>query len=79
MNTIETIQEKIFRLPPAAQKEVLEAVEEIETRYKENAASDKMNGGEKHPLTFIAELAKDVGVSDFSEKHDFYAHGKLED
>lgn len=31
------------------------------------------------PLTRIAKMAKDVGVTDFAERHDFYANGKLED
>lgn len=32
-----------------------------------------------HALTLIANLAVDVGVDDLAERHDFYAHGKLED
>lgn len=32
MNVVETIREKVFHLPPNAQKEVLEMVEQIEER-----------------------------------------------
>lgn len=72
MNIVETIQQKVTQLPPQAQNEVLEMVEEIEERYQ---AGDQ----KEHPLSKIAKLAKDLGVTDFAEKHDFYAHGKLED
>lgn len=79
MNVVETIQQKIVHLPPRAQKEVLEIVEQIEQRYgKEEIAAEK-NGAAVYPLTRIAELAVDVGVSDLAERHDLYAHGKLED
>ena len=72
MNVAETIQQKIIQLPPQAQNEVLEIVEKIEERYH---SADK----KEHPLAKIAKMAKDLGVSDFAERHDFYANGKLED
>ncbi len=72
MTVIETIQQKIYRLPPDAQKEVLETIEQIESRYQ---SADK----KEHPLTKIAKMAKDLGVTDFAERHDFYANGKSED
>jgi hypothetical protein len=72
MNIVETIQQKVVHLPPQAQTEVLEIVEEIEERYK---SADK----KEHPLAKIAKMAKDLGVSDLAERHDFYANGKLED
>ncbi|MCY7376295.1 MAG: hypothetical protein LH472_10040 [Pyrinomonadaceae bacterium] len=71
MNTIEIIQQKVFQLPPQAQEEVLEIVEQIAERYQTKQSV--------HPLTLIRELAVDVGVDDLAERHDFYAHGKLED
>ena len=74
MNTVETIQQKVFQLPPKAQEEVLEIVEQIEERYQ---AEDKKETA--HPLTLIREMAIDVGVTDLADRHDFYAHGKLED
>jgi hypothetical protein len=79
MNTIETIQQKIVQLPPQAQAEVLALVEQIERRYQ--PATENLNDEAEaiHPLTLIARLSVDVGVSDFAERHDFYAHGKLED
>ena len=81
MNVIETIQEKVFHLPPKAQEEVLRQVEQIEERYShvENGSNKKGDKTHKHPLTLIAELACDVGVTDFAERHDFYSHGTLED
>lgn len=72
MNIVETIQQKVIHLPSQAQNEVLEIVEEIEERYKSENKKE-------HPLTKIAKMAKDLGVSDFAERHDFYSNGKLED
>lgn len=72
MNIAETIRQKVFQLPPKAQEEVLEIVEQIENRYQTKQKTE-------HPLTLIANIATDVGVTDLAERHDFYAHGKLED
>lgn len=72
MNVVETIQQKVIQLPPQAQTEVLEIVEKIEERYQ-------TENKKEHPLTKIAKMAKDLGVSDFAERHDFYANEKLED
>ncbi len=72
MNIVETIQQKVIHLPSQAQNEVLEIVEKIEERYKSE-------NKQEHPLTKIAKMAKDLGVSDFAERHDFYSNGKLED
>jgi len=33
----------------------------------------------EHPLSVIGRIKVDVGTIDFADKHDFYAHGKLED
>jgi len=81
MNVAETINKKVIHLPSKAQEEVLDAVARIEERYQSLAPGARANGtrSAKHPLTMIAELAVDVGVSDFAERHDFYAHGKIED
>jgi hypothetical protein len=78
MNVAETIQQKVKHLPPQAQREVLEIVEQVESRYQ-TKKEKQTRAAAKHPLTLIAEIAVDVGVSDFAERHDFYAHGKLED
>jgi len=74
MNVVETIRQKVIHLPPRAQEEVLEIIEQIEERYQ---AEDKKES--VHPLTLIRELATDAGVTDLADRHDFYAHGKLED
>ncbi len=74
MNVVETIQQKVYRLPPQAQQEVLEIVEQIGQRYQVETPEKAV-----HPLTLIANMAKDLGVTDIAERHDFYAHGKLED
>ncbi len=70
-------------MPPQAQEEVLEAVEQIEERYQTKKTSAEPNAGKNgeiiHPLTLIANIAIDAGVTDLAERHDFYAHGKLED
>lgn len=34
---------------------------------------------EEHPLTLIGRLATDMGVTDLGARHDWYAHGRLED
>lgn len=78
MSTSEIIQERVHRLPPAAQQEVLEAVERIEQRYKQAKAATGQNDETVYPLTLIANMAVDVGVTDLAERHDSYAHGKLE-
>ena len=31
---------------------------------------------EEHPLTKILQLAVDMGINDFAEKHQQYAHGQ---
>jgi hypothetical protein len=81
MNVADTIREKVFHLPPKAQEDALREIERIEVRYSRVENHPNKNGDKtlKHPLTLIAELACDVGVTDFAERHDFYAHGKLED
>ena len=78
---VETIREKVFHLPPKAQKEVLIQVEQIEERYhnSDDPARSNENSKNAYPLRLIADLAMDVGVTDFAERHDFYANGKLED
>ncbi len=73
MDIAETIQQKVFHLPPDAQHEVLEIVEEIGKRYQVN--KEKQTA---HPLDLLAEIEIDA-PPDFAEKHDFYAHGKLGD
>jgi hypothetical protein len=72
MTVVETIQQKIYRLPLQAQQEVLEIVEQVESRYQTEKKAE-------HPLTLIANIAIDMGVTDLAERHDFYCHGKLED
>ncbi|MEO7674082.1 MAG: hypothetical protein ABIU09_08415 [Pyrinomonadaceae bacterium] len=81
MSTVEIIHRKILELPPRAQEEVLNAIENIEERYRENVSVAGSNGlaTSVHPLAAILELAMDAGVSDLADRHDFYAHGKLED
>jgi hypothetical protein len=32
-----------------------------------------------YPLSVLWDLATDMGVTDLAERHDFYAHGKIED
>ena len=79
MNVVETIREKLFHLPPKAQEEVLRQVERIEECYQTEEEPANSNGSKEHPLTLIARLKVDRLPSDFSARHDFYCHGKLED
>lgn len=80
MTVAETINQKIVHLPPKAQEEILEIIERIEVRYSENNNSVNKNGEDgRHVLDRIAALAMDMGVDDLAERHDYYAHGKLED
>lgn len=71
MNIVETIQKKVVQLPPQAQNEVLDLIEEIEERYY-------LDNEKEHPLSRIARMSKDLGVTDLAENHDLYAHRKLE-
>lgn len=34
---------------------------------------------EPYPLTEIARMAVDMGVTDLSTRHDWYAHGRVDD
>jgi hypothetical protein len=81
MDVVETIREKIIQLPPQAQEEVLRQVEQIEELYSHVEQDSNKNGDKtyKHPLTLIKEMAVEGLPSDFASRHDFYAHGKLED
>lgn len=79
MTVAETISKKVGHLPIQDQKQVLELVERIELRHKKDKIVTSNNGETKHPLTLLAELAVDMGVTDLADRHDFYAHGKLED
>jgi len=80
MNVVDTIHDKVFHLPREAQEEILEMVEQIEERYHHvnEPAGTNGSGLKRHPLRMIADLAMDVGMTDFAERHDFYANGKLE-
>lgn len=78
MTVVETITQKIVQLPPKAQEEVLEIVEHIESRYShENSEIEDADGG-THPLDLLLRISIE-GPADLAERHDFYAHGKLED
>lgn len=77
MNTVKAIQEKLDRLPPAAQQEALAAIEQIERRYQAKETVGH-NGETPYALDLLAEIRIDA-PPDLAERHDFYAHGKLED
>jgi hypothetical protein len=79
MTVAETITEKISHLPIKDQQQVLQLVEQIELRQKKRHTSTSTNGEVKHALTLLAEMAVDMGVTDLADRHDYYAHGKLED
>ncbi len=41
--------------------------------------SIKQNGEPVHALTLLAQIKLEGAPSDLAERHDFYAHGKLEE
>jgi predicted DNA-binding antitoxin AbrB/MazE fold protein len=53
------------------------------TRYwitvEAEADETEVAGDVVHPLTTILNLATDMGVTDLAARHDYYAHGKLEE
>ena len=68
-------------ISPLSEQEQLRLAAMIINRISDKPASanrEKKTTAE-HPLTTIRKMAVDVGVSDFAERHDFYANGKLED
>lgn len=77
MNVVDTIHQKVVHLPPKAQEEVLEIVEQIEERYHSGSETNGMNA-EPHVLDLLAKIQID-GPPDLAERHDFYANRKLED
>lgn len=79
MTVTEQITTRVQHLTPRDQKEILALVERMEIREKIHSDSAATNGNLKHPLTEIADLAIDMGITDFADRHDFYAHGKIED
>ncbi len=77
--TVETIQQKITHLPTDAQEEVLEIVKIIEKRYTEKDKPSENLDDVEYPLTTIGKIRIDFEHSDLAERHDFYAHNKLEE
>ncbi len=78
MTVVEAISQKVVQLPPKAQEEVLDLVEHIASRYTRIEEGSKSSVQEKHPLDKLLEISIE-GPPDLAERHDFYAHGKLED
>ena len=62
--------EEPLNLKPNTRYTVTIEPEEPETTQGDN---------EEYPLTAIRKLATDMGVTDLSDRHDWYAHGRLED
>ncbi len=80
MNTVETIQSKLIHLPPEAQEEALGAIERIEARYR--SVHRRAGNGDMDQSKDLLELLSEIkieGPADLSERHDHYAHGKLEE
>ena len=78
MNVVETIREKVFHLPPKAQKEVLGIVEQIEERYhaSEDPLGSNGNGGIKELFGSVslgyatgADNARDIIIG-HEERYD---------
>ena len=86
MQTVQEIYTKtILPLPDSEKLQIATLIlEDVtgKTASENGKAADesiKQNGEPVHALTLIANIAVDVGVTDLAERHDFYAHGKLED
>lgn len=77
MTVVENINRKVVRLPLRAQEEVLGIVEQIEARYSD-AGVESVDDTAEHPLDLLLKISID-GPPDLAERHDYYAHGKLED
>lgn len=43
------------------------------------AGTDEGAPQEAYPLSRLREMATDLGIDDFSVRHDWYAHGRLPD
>jgi hypothetical protein len=75
MNVVETIREKVFHLPPKAQEEVLEIVEQIEERYHTSENPSGSNGGvtrEMYGMWDGKEITKEEYLKlDHNERIDF--------
>ncbi len=76
MNVVETIREKVFHLPPKAQEEVLEIVEQIEERYhtSDDPSISNGHGGTQEMYGWWAgrEITKEeYHTLDHNERIDF--------
>jgi len=75
MNVVETIREKVFHLPPKAQEEVLEIVEEIEERYNRSedpSRSSNSGTNEIYGMWYGREITRDEYFKlDHNERIDF--------
>ena len=78
MTVAETISEKVLHLPLSEQRNVLEMVKRIEIDHQNRAADAVVDKPTRHILELLAEIRID-GPPDLADRHDFYAHGKLED
>jgi hypothetical protein len=78
MNVAETIQEKIGHLPARDQQEVLRMVEQLEARIERRTGQEGPDDSGRGLLDLLSDI-RIQGPADLSERHDFYAHGKLEE
>lgn len=70
MNLAETISEKVLHLPPKAQEEVLEIVEQIEERYHINDEPSLSNGSVLRALFGSVSLGHATGTDNESIDRD---------
>ncbi len=76
----EIINTIIQKVPMLTEKQQRILLEEIETFLSgKNGDLEHTEKNQIHPLTFLSEIAVDMGVDDLAENHDFYAHRKVED
>lgn len=73
----EAIFEKVPLLTEEQQREILEMTEKLLNREKR--PPEQLERPDGHPLTLLGEIQIDFEHDDLAERHDFYAHGKIED
>ncbi len=77
----------ILPLPDAAKLEIATLILEDVTgktagangKLFDDTANGNGDAAVVHPLELLGRIPKIDAPPDFSERHDFYAHGKLED
>lgn len=86
MQTVQEIYTKtILPLPDSEKLQIATLILEEVTgkaeseKQRSTDESAGQNGEPVHALTLLAQIKLEGAPADLAERHDFYAHGKLED